>query len=216
MLWLSSKPKEAALSLTQSLTVTDATIVATILHRWGHFKNLQSAKIQAKKYLDEHTFLRRLERVAAHARYSYYRIPGSRAEFSGHPKKITSSLANILSVNPAAIIRREVHVPEIYTRPDALVFMKQNGRGRCFVLEVKDHETDQYLANKVNKWRLWKDALSYLSHTFGTKIPCFDFVVDGETNVPGVIQFQDYLKEIQNESDSLVHVDRVCHGSNKA
>ncbi|MCL5423380.1 MAG: hypothetical protein M1461_13070 [Nitrospirae bacterium] len=168
------------------LKITDAVTVGEILLARKIYSNLQSARVNAQKKLNDLVALRQLERGDG-----YYRVPGCQSEYHDHARLLSKCIAEILKVHTTVpAIHREHTIPEIGLRPDAIVLLTKDNLGYCFILEVLINETDEYLRQKYNAWHLWENSLAYLSKLFGYHIPSFDIVP-----VTDLVGFITFLKE---------------------
>lgn len=118
----------------------------------------------------------------------YFKLPHSKSEYAEHARLLTEALAQILKANSTCKIFREHTIAEKGLRPDAIVVLKKENQGLCLVLEVCHTETESYLQQKINTWRYWQDAKTYLSQLTGYKIPHFDVIRSA--------QLVNYLKEV--------------------
>ena len=128
----------------------------------------------------------------------FFRTMECKSSYGEHARILTAVLTEILKIqviNP--VICREITIPEIGLRPDAICLITKDNHGLCFILEVCNNETKQYLQSKVNAWRGWEGATGYLSRLFGYNIPFFDFVISGDVVLDGTYQFQTYIEEVK-------------------
>ena len=130
----------------------------------------QSATVQAGRALDNLVGLGKLKKEN-----SFYMIEACKAKPSEHAELITEELVQILKRFEARIFR-EYLIEEVGLRPDAICLLKTGGKGLCLVLEVVNHETEEYLESKMNVWKTWPGATEYLSRLFGYKIPHFEII----------------------------------------
>lgn len=126
----------------------------------------------------------------------YFKIPNCKSEYQEHARLLTKVLGEILKVSDA-IIYRELTIPEIGLRPDAAVLLTREGKGKCFILEVVNNETEPYLNQKITALRTWKHSLTFLSELFKYKIPHFDIVTAGDSTFDGTLQLKSYLEEVK-------------------
>jgi hypothetical protein len=154
-----------------SLKIADALTVGEILHAKGLYSNLQSARVNAQKKLNDLVALGQLEKGDG-----YYRVPGCKSEYQEHARLLTKCLAEVLKLSTDNQIYRELTIVNLGLRPDAVVLLTRENQGYCFILEVLINETEQYYQQKVNAWNNWPDSLNYLSRLFKYKIPHFDIV----------------------------------------
>lgn len=157
-----------------ALKIADALTVGEILLAKGLYSNLQSARVNAQKALNN---LAALDQIEKH--HGYYRALDCKSEYKEHARLLTKSLAKIL-IRFDAAIHREIAISEIGLRPDAVVLLKKDGRGLCFVLEVVNNEPEIYLQSKINAWKNWAGALPYLSRLFGYTIPHFELITSSD------------------------------------
>jgi hypothetical protein len=162
----------------QSLRVADSLTVGEIFLAKGLYSNLQSARVNAQKKLNELVALGQLEKAD-----NYYRTPDCKSEYKEHARLLTKVLAELFklpSVEP--VIYREITTP-VGLRPDAIVLLTKENQGLCLILEVLINETEAYFQMKKNTWDNWPEATRYLSELFNYKIPNFELlpitVLDG-------------------------------------
>jgi hypothetical protein len=159
------------------IKVTDALTVGEILHAQGIYSTSQSARVNAQKKLNQLADLGQIERCNG-----FYRNLDCKSEFKEHSRLLTKALAEVLKLPIDSIIHREITTP-VGLRPDAICLLTKNNQGYCFVLEVLNHETEQYLEQKINTWNNWEGSLEFLSQLFRCKIPHFEIlpitVLDG-------------------------------------
>jgi len=172
--------------LMESLKIADAVTIGEILQAKGPYSNLQSARVNAQKKLNELVSLGKLERNSG-----YYRIPVCKSEYKEHARLLTKVLAELFKL-PAVepVIFREINTP-VGLRPDAIVLLTKENQGLCLILEVLINETDSYFQMKQNTWENWPEATEYLSQLFHYKVPHFELVPI--TVLDGFISF---LKEV--------------------
>jgi len=178
-------------SLVDSLKIVDALTVGGILHAKGLYSSVHSARVQAQKALNSLVELGKLEKGTG-----YYRTLGCKSEYAEHARLLTRSLAELFKNEAEPVIFREHSISEIALRPDALVLLKKEGQGLCFVLEVCHTETPEYLNQKITAWRNWDNALGFLSALFGCRIPHFEIVVVGDNVPAGCWEFNRFIKEV--------------------
>ncbi len=130
----------------------------------------QSATVQAGRALDNLVGLGKLKKEKG-----WYMIPTCKAKPGEHAELLTEHLIQIRKKFTARIVR-EHFIEEISLRPDSLVLLMSKDRGFCFVLEIVNHETEEYLQGKMNVWKNWQGATQYLSELFGYKVPHFEFI----------------------------------------
>lgn len=184
-------PRYDIASLVDSLKIVDALTVGSVLHAKGLYSSEHSARVQAQKALNSLVELGKLEKGAGH-----YRTLDCKSEYAEHARLLTGSLAELFKTQAEPVIFREHSIPEIALRPDALVLLKKDGRGLCFVLEVCHTETTEYLNQKITAWRNWDNALGYLSACFNFKVPHFEIVVVGDNVPDGCWEFNRFIKEV--------------------
>ena len=175
-----------------SARITDPLTVGEVLHEKGFYQSVHSARVQVQKDFNRRVDLKQLERGPG-----YYRVPGCESEYGDHARLLTKSLIELFK-HGEPVIFREHSIKEVGLRPDALVLLKKEGRGLCFVLEVCHTETPEYLNQKVTTWKNWDNSLNYLSNLFHHRIPHYDLVVVGEAP-EGCFEFNRYIKEVVNE-----------------
>lgn len=176
-------------NIVSALKITDALTVGEILQAKGIYSNPQSARVNAQKKLNDLVALGKLERCDG-----YYRTLDCKSEYKEHSRLITKALAEILKLttdNLQVIIYRELTIVNVGLRPDAICLITKDNQGYCFILEVCNNETEEYLQQKINTWNNWEDSLKFLSQLFGYKIPHFEILP--VTALGGFISF---LKEV--------------------
>jgi len=127
----------------------------------------------------------------------YFKLPDCQSQYAEHAQLLTKALAEILRLNLDAKIFREITLGEIGLRPDALVLLSRDGQALCFVLEVCNNESPEYLTQKVNSWSQWAESRETLSKLFKTQVKAFDIVVFGDIQAEGTFEFNSYIKEVQ-------------------
>ena len=130
--------------IAEALKVTDALTVGEILYARKVYSNLQSARVNAQKKLDKLVAEGLLEKGSG-----FYRVPGCKSEFKEHAQLITKTLAEVLKLPITSIIHREVVIPEVGLRSDAIVLLTKDNQGLCLILEVMNHEPPEYLQMKL-------------------------------------------------------------------
>jgi hypothetical protein len=157
--------------IVSALKVFDALTVGEILHAKGVYSNLQSARVNAQKKLNELVALGQLEKCNG-----FYRIPGCKSEYKEHAHLITKALAEVLKLPATSIIHREITIPAVGLRPDAIVLITKNNQGLCLILEVCNNETPEYLQSKINVWNNWPESTHFLSNLLNYRIPHYELV----------------------------------------
>ncbi|WP_041584966.1 hypothetical protein [Syntrophus aciditrophicus] len=179
--------EEEILTIMESLKIADKHTVGDIMASKGIWNAGTSAVNNTYKALNALVDLGKLEKGNG-----YFRVKGCRSEYKGHAQELTKALAEILKLNHKNHILREVEIKEVGLRSDAIVLMLKGDELLCFVLEVANNETEEYLKQKVNAWVLWEDAEKKLSELFGTKVEQFDIVVKGMDGA-GDFDFEEYV-----------------------
>jgi hypothetical protein len=183
--------EDEVMALMESLVIATDKEVGEIMASRGHWGEGQSARVQASKSLKNLIDLSKLER-----RNGVYRLPGCKSEYKEHAQLLTKSLAQILKLNPA-VVHRELTIPEVGLRPDAICFAIKNQHGLCFVLEVMNNETPEYLKRKINVWNHWKNSKDFLGNLFGYCVPNFLIAVSGGEVIDGTVDFKQVLEELR-------------------
>ena len=173
------------------LRIADSLAIGKILHANGLYSSEHSARVQAQKALNSLVDLGKLEKGKG-----YYRTPDCKSEYGDHSRLLTKSLASLFATDAEPVIFREHTINEVALRPDALVMLKRDGKGLCFVLEVCHTETPEYLNQKITTWRNWAGSLDYLSALFNCKVPHFEIVVVGDDVPRGCWEFNLFLQEV--------------------
>lgn len=153
------------------LVIASAEEVGARLAAMGLYSAGVSARNNAAKILKGLVDLNRLESGPG-----YYRIPGCKSEYGEHARLLTQSLVKILNRYPNSMINREITIPEVSLRPDALVLLVEDNQAFALVLEVLNNERESYFEGKVRKWNEWAGALEFLSKTFGCQVPHYSIV----------------------------------------
>jgi len=170
----------------QSLRIADPLTVGEILLAKKLYSNLHSARVNAQKKLNELVALGLLEKGPG-----FYRTLDCRSEYKEHAQLITKALAEVLKLEVQSTIFREITIPEVALRPDAICLLTRDQQGLCLILEVCNNETPEYLQSKINVWNNWQGDTQFLSQLFNYKIPHYEIVpitvLDG---------FTSFLKEV--------------------
>ncbi len=177
----------------RALRISDTLTIAEILYHVypNYYSNLHSARVQVQKVLNAEVFSKRLVKENG-----YYRVPECKSEYKEHSRLLTRALADVLIANPTAIIHREITIPEVALRPDAVILLIKGYQGLCFILEAVNNEPPEYLNQKIGVWRSWENSLNFLSDLFKYLIPHFDIVIAGEHSASGVYNLSHYLREV--------------------
>jgi hypothetical protein len=131
----------------------------------------QSATVQAGRALENLVALGRLKKENG-----WYMIPTCKAKpGEEHAALLAEQLVQLRKKFRARIFREHL-IEEVGLRPDALVLAIGKDRGFCFVLEIVNHETEEYLQSKINVWKNWQGANEYLSRLFAFKVPHFEVI----------------------------------------
>lgn len=170
----------------RSLRIADSLTIGEILLAQKQYSNLQSARVNAQKKLNELVSLGQLERVA-----NYYRAPGCQSEYKEHARLLTKALAELFKLRDITPVIHREHTVPVGLRPDAICLLTKDNQGLCLVLEVLINETPEYLRMKQNTWNSWDGATEYLSRLFNCKIPHFDIVP-----IVALGDFTAFLKEV--------------------
>ena len=179
-------PKTVA-TLLQALKIADTLTVGEILQAKGLYSTLQSARVNAQKKLNELVAQGALERG-----HGFYRTVGCKSEYKEHSALLTKALAELFKLpDVEPIIYREITIPEVGLRPDAICLLTKDNQGLCLVLECLINETETYYEMKQNTWKNWSRATDYLSQLVGFKIPHFELVP-----ITDLATFKAYLKEV--------------------
>lgn len=193
--------KQVSLFLHQiicSLRVFSARDVGRILYSHGYYSNPHSAQVQAQKELNLRVALGQIEK-----HLSFYRVKGCLANYAEHAAALTEALVKLLSLKLPITLHREIIIPEIAHRFDAIGCITSRNRGLCFILEVANHESEDYLRSKLNSWSHWDGALSKLSSLSGYRVPTFVFVAEAPYEIPGIIPFNLFMEELHRENNRL-------------
>jgi hypothetical protein len=182
--------EEEVFSLMSHLVISDKHVISSLMsHRW---QEGASSVNNAYKALTNLVGMGKLEKGDG-----FFRLHGCKSEYKEHAQLLTQALARIIKLNLPYKIYREHTIQSVSLRPDAIVLIHKKPKGLCFILEVVNYETEEYLTKKINAWAHWEKGLWYLSGLFGIEIPCFDIVVAG-TDLKAQFQFKKYLEEVAN------------------
>jgi hypothetical protein len=107
----------------------------------------------------------------------YFKLPDCKSDYKEHSQLLSKALAEIIKFNPTCKIFREHTITEKGLRPDGIVLLTRDDQACCFILEVCNNESEDYLTQKINTWNAWDGANKYLSDLFGEDIPFFQIVV---------------------------------------
>ena len=127
----------------------------------------------------------------------FYKLPDCKSEYKEHARLLTKAIAEILKLNYSTEVFREHSIEEKGLRPDAIVFLTHNSKGLCFIFEVCNNETPEYLQQKINIIKNWPEAKEYFSNLFKTKINEFDIVVAGDLTSDDAIAFNTFIEEVK-------------------
>ena len=177
--------EETIFQLMEILKVADKQIIADIMAAKGHWTAGTSAVNNSYKSLCNLCDLGKLTKGDG-----YFKLTDCKSEYREHARLITQALAEILKLPLDSTIYREITIPDVGLRPDAICLITKNNQGFCFILEVCNNETPEYLQSKINVWNNWPNDTAFLSELFGYRIPHYDImpvtVLDG---------FKAFLKE---------------------
>jgi len=175
----------------EKLVIASKHEVAELMAHWGIWKGGVSAVNNSYKYLMLLVQLKKLMRGNC-----FFKLPGCESEYKEHAQLLTKTLIQILKTNPEAEIWRERPVPEVGSRPDALVLLRKGNLGRMLILEACDTETDTYLRAKINLYRKNPEIPRLLGEITGFTIPAFDIVVVGRDAPEGTITLEQALEDL--------------------
>jgi len=180
----------------QLLRVSDpqtlGNLVSEIKHIWtpGH-----SSRVQAQKILNKLVELNQIIRGNG-----WYAVKDYKGNFLEHDQLITKCLAQLLSLFPESLIKREVSLP-VGLRADSIILLiRKGGDALCLVLEVCLNETPEYLNQKIQTWKEWEEAPAVLSKIFNCSIPHFTIAVYGEECPKEIILFDQLIERLKNEN----------------
>jgi len=183
--------EETILEIMNNLVIADKHIVGDIMAHKGLWTAGTSSVNNSYKALNNLVDAGKLVKGDG-----YFKIPTCKSEYKEHSVLLTKALALILKINLNCKIFREPTFQKIGLRPDAIVLITKDNKALCFILEVCNNETPEYLTQKINAWKIWPEAGEELSALFGLAIPRFDIVVSGEY-VKGVFEFNAYIEEVK-------------------
>jgi hypothetical protein len=144
-----------------------------LAHTTGKWTPGVSATNQAYKHLRPLVDLRKLIQDGV-----VFKLPHVKATWTPHTELLTKTLVELLKKYPDSLIYREKLLP-IGLRPDALVLLRHEGKGRLLIVEACVTETEQYLEHKIKTMKSW-DPLPYLSELFGHNIPHYEWFIEGK------------------------------------
>jgi hypothetical protein len=180
--------EELVMDYMESMVIADKHVVADIMSFRNIWTRGTPAVNNSYKTLTNLTALNKLVKGDG-----YFKLPSCKSEYAEHAQLLTKAIAEIIKTNLVVKIIREATLNEIGLRPDAIALLKNGNKAVCFVLEVCNNETEEYLTQKINAWKHWEGGLEKLSEIFKTRIPAFDVVVEGNnTN-----DFKSYLEEVR-------------------
>ncbi len=171
--------EETVMGLMETLKIADKHTIGDIMATKVKWKPGLSTNNNSYKALCNLTDLKKLVKGDG-----YFALPECKSEYAGHAKFVTQTIAELLKLqNVTAIVKREITIPEVGLRPDAICLITRNNRGLCIILECLINETESYYEMKKNTWLNWPGATGYLSKLFNYKIPSYEIVpvtvVDG-------------------------------------
>jgi hypothetical protein len=155
----------------EALKISDALTVGEILHAKGVYTTPQSARVNGQKQLNLLADQGAIERVGG-----FYRTLGCKSEYKEHSQLITKTLAEVLKLEVQSTIFREITIPEVGLRPDAICLITKDNQGLCLILEVCNNETPEYLQSKINVWENWTGDTQFLSQLFKYNIPHYEII----------------------------------------
>lgn len=164
--------EETIFELMEGLVIADKHIIGDLMAHKNIWTAGTSSINNSYKALNNLVDAGKLEKGDS----SYFRLKGCKSNYCEHAQLLTKALADILKFNYTTKIFREHTIAEKGLRPDSLILLTRVNEGICFVLEVCNNETPEYLQQKINTWNAWDGATEYLSQLFGVKIPHFDIV----------------------------------------
>jgi hypothetical protein len=127
----------------------------------------------------------------------YFRLPDCKSEYKEHSQLLTKAISEILKLNYQTKILREPTLKDVGLRPDAIVFLTNGDKGLCFILEVCNNETPEYLMQKIHTWEHWNEAKENLSTLFNDLIKQYDIVVASEEVPNGAFECNSYLETLR-------------------
>jgi len=127
----------------------------------------------------------------------FFKLPDCKSEYKEHAQLLTKTLAEILKLNYQTKILREPTLKDVGLRPDAIVFLTNGNKGLCFILEVCNNETPEYLMQKIHTWENWSEAKENLSTLFNNLIKQYDIVVASEEVPNGAFECNSYLETLR-------------------
>lgn len=182
--------EETVMGLMEQLVIADKHIIGSIMAHKKLWNEGISSVNNSYKALINLTGMGKLVRGSNH-----FKLLDCRSDYKIHSQLITKALADILKLNLETKIFREHTIQEIGSRPDAIVFLTKEDKGLCFILEVMNNETEEYLRQKIHALSYWNKTNEYLSSLFNSKIPAFDIVVT-RSAIEGTFEYNSYLKEV--------------------
>ncbi len=177
--------EETIYQLMRKLIIADKQTVADIMASKGHWTPGTSAINNSYKALCNLSDLGKVTKGDG-----YFRLPDCKSEYKEHSQLITKALAEVLKLELQSTIFRELTVPDVGLRSDAICLITKDNHGFCFILEVCNNETPEYFQSKVNVWNNWQGDTAFLSNLFNYKIPHYEIIP-----VTDLVGFISYLKE---------------------
>jgi hypothetical protein len=194
------KPTETNMRSDLVLEITDAcgvitdTLLGDTLAPRFNWKPGHSARVQARKLLEN---LTNLGKITKHE--GFYRSLNCRSEFSEHSRKVSQCITELYKLPYQLSIKREFSFSN-GLRSDAVIVLTQQDSAACVILEVCNTETDSYFSAKVRELKRNSELIKKeLSQYFQYEIPSFTIVAEGKS---GVMSFQQLLTILRRENGS--------------
>lgn len=164
--------EKEGLQVMSKLVIASAKEVGMVMAAMGIWTAGVSAVNNASKSLKNLHSLGQLE-----AGKGFYRWPGCRSEWGGHAQTLSNELARILCKYPQSVVRREILVPHLSRRADALIGLRRGNEMAVIVYECTVSENRTSYENKKNEWlSSRKQSQPFLSEQFGVDVPDYSIL----------------------------------------
>ena len=178
--------------LIETLKVSDSKTIGNIISTLtGKWKVGLSSQVQAQKYLNILAASGKIIRGKG-----WYAVKGYQGKFKEHDRKLTQIIARLITLKLPISVHREVSFP-VGLRSDMVCLIGKSSKAICAVIEVANHETPEYLNQKITAWKNWNEATRHLSDLLDTTIPYFSIVTEGMSH-PLAVDFEHFMKEVSD------------------
>lgn len=179
--------------LIETLKVSDSKTIGNIISTLtGKWKLGLSSQVQAQKYLNILVDTGKIIKGKG-----WYAVKGYQGEFKEHDRKLTEIIARLITLKLPISVHREVSFL-VGLRSDMICLIGKSSKAICAVIEIANHETPEYLNQKITAWKNWTEAPQALSDLFKTPIPHFSIITHGISH-PLAVDFKHFIKEVSNE-----------------